>query len=104
MTTKATKQTAVEASVDWEKVKLNYQAIKLEGLKVHDAFAIKGKVSGYWNVKKSNITDLKLTWYPQLSVVELTAPGVKTLLVNMANIPFMTPGLEDADAYEVENA
>jgi hypothetical protein len=80
-----------KSAVDTSEPGTSYQ---LKNIKVHDAFNIKGKVSAYWDVEKAGIADLSLTYIPKDGVVVFAAPGIKTIWIPLANIPFMTP-LED---------
>jgi hypothetical protein len=65
--------------------------IALESFKTHDAINIKGKVSAYWHIKKSDVRGLKLTALPSQTMVKLEGDGIRPLLIPFANIPFMTP-------------
>lgn len=69
----------------------HFDGIPLESFKTHDAINIKGKVSAYWHVNKSQVNGLKLTALPDAAMVKLEGDGIRPLLIPFANIPFMTP-------------
>jgi hypothetical protein len=76
--------------------------IPLENIKTHDAFSIKGRISGYWHVEKSPVVGLEINLMPQLVSIEVRAPGIKPIYVPMANIPHYGLKVDCDYQYKIE--
>lgn len=63
--------------------------IPLHGTKTSEAINLKGKMSAFWNIE--SIPGISIKFYPRLSVVAISAPGMRTKLVPLANTPYMEP-------------